>query len=193
MQRNKIAQRIKSLPPVAYMLVVLIVIFSVMSPNYLTLMNFKNVLIQATPLMIVAFGQTCIVLTQGTDLSLGAQVSFVTVFTVWMALRGIQLPAAMLLAILSTTLVGVVNGVIVAKGSIPPFIDLWNAEYTEQPFVTVGCRLFYLFSKFYIPYHYGDHDYWNTAYGMGRCIGIYHGVGGTEQDQVWNQYPWTGR
>ena len=46
----------KSLPPVAYMLVVLIVIFSVMSPNYLTLMNFKNVLIQATPLMIVAFG-----------------------------------------------------------------------------------------------------------------------------------------
>ena len=64
MQRNKIAQRIKSLPPVAYMLVVLIVIFSVMSPNYLTLMNFKNVLIQATPLMIVAFGQTCIVLTQ---------------------------------------------------------------------------------------------------------------------------------
>ena len=68
MQRNKIAQRIKSLPPVAYMLVVLIVIFSVMSPNYLTLMNFKNVLIQATPLMVVAFGQTCIVLTQGTDL-----------------------------------------------------------------------------------------------------------------------------
>ena len=58
MQRNKIVQRMKSLPPVAYMLVVLIsVIFSVMSPNYLTLMNFKNVLIQATPLMIVAFGQ----------------------------------------------------------------------------------------------------------------------------------------
>ena len=118
MQGNKITQRIKGLPPVAYMLVVLIVIFSVMSPNYLTLMNFKNVLIQATPLMIVAFGQTCIVLTQGTDLSLGAQVSFVTVFTVWMALWGIPLPAAMLLAILSTTLIGVVNGVIVAKGSI---------------------------------------------------------------------------
>ena len=56
MQGNKITQRIKGLPPVAYMLVVLIVIFSVMSPNYLTLMNFKNVLIQATPLMIVAFG-----------------------------------------------------------------------------------------------------------------------------------------
>ena len=183
MQRNKIAQRIKSLPPVAYMLVVLIVIFSVMSPNYLTLMNFKNVLIQATPLMIVAFGQTCIVLTQGTDLSLGAQVSFVTVFTVWMALRGIQLPALQLEAWDDC-----------CKGKYSSFHrDLWNAEYTEQPFVTVGCRLFYLFSKFYIPYHYGDHDYWNTAYGMGRCIGIYHGVGGTEQDQVWNQYPWTGR
>ena len=41
MQGNKITQRIKGLPPVAYMLVVLIVIFSVMSPNYLTLMNLK--------------------------------------------------------------------------------------------------------------------------------------------------------
>ena len=78
--------------------------------------------------MIVAFGQTCIVLTQGTDLSLGAQVSFVTVFTVWMALRGIPLPAAMLLAVLSTTLIGVANGVIVAKGSIPPFIATYGMQ-----------------------------------------------------------------
>ena len=178
MQRNKIAQRIKSLPPVAYMLVVLIVIFSVMSPNYLTLMNFKNVLIQATPLMIVAFGQTCIVLTQGTDLSLGAQVSFVTVFTVWMGNPASGCNAARRF-IHYTHWCGEWRDCCKRKYS-SLHRDLWNAEYTEQPFVTVGCRLFYLFSKFYIPYHYRDHDYGNTAYGLGRCIGIYHGVGGTE-------------
>ena len=81
----------KSIPPVAYMLVVIIVVFSFMDPHYLSFSNFRNVLIQSTPLMIVAFAQTCIVLTQGTDLSLGAQVSFVTVFTVFLAQHGIIL------------------------------------------------------------------------------------------------------
>jgi len=82
MQTSNFKQRIKKVPPVAYMLIIIIAIFSFMEPHYLSFSNFRNVLIQSTPLMIVAFGQTCIVLTQGTDLSLGAQVSFVTVLTV---------------------------------------------------------------------------------------------------------------
>lgn len=121
-------QRIKNIPPVAYMLVVIIIVFSFMDPHYLSFSNFRNVLIQATPLMIVAFGQTCIVLTQGTDLSLGAQVSFVTVFTVFLAQHGIILEVAMLIAVCTTTLIGAVNGIIVAKGNIPPFIATYGMQ-----------------------------------------------------------------
>jgi len=128
MQKLDMKQRIKSIPPVAYMLVIIIVVFSFMDPHYLSFSNFKNVLIQATPLMIVAFAQTCIVLTQGTDLSLGAQVSFVTVFTVFLAQRGIFLGAAMVISILCTTLIGAVNGLIVAKGNIPPFIATYGMQ-----------------------------------------------------------------
>lgn len=121
-------QRIKNIPPVAYMLVVIIIVFSFMDPHYLSFSNFRNVLIQATPLMIVAFGQTCIVLTQGTDLSLGAQVSFVTVFTVFLAQHGLILEVAMLIAVCTTTLIGAVNGIIVAKGNIPPFIATYGMQ-----------------------------------------------------------------
>ena len=46
------------------------------SDQYLKFSNFTNILVQSVPLMLVAFAQTLIVLTQGTDLSLGAQVSF---------------------------------------------------------------------------------------------------------------------
>ena len=55
---DKIAQRIKSLPPVAYnMLDGSDCDFQCYQAlTIYTLMNFKNVLIQATPLMIVAFG-----------------------------------------------------------------------------------------------------------------------------------------
>lgn len=128
MEKASVKQRLKNIPPVAYMLIVIITVFSFMDPHYFSFSNFRNVLIQSTPLMILAFGQTCIVLTQGTDLSLGAQVSFVTVFTVFLAQRGIILEVAMSIAVLCTVLIGVINGTIVAKGNIPPFIATYGMQ-----------------------------------------------------------------
>lgn len=128
MEKASVKQRLKNIPPVAYMLIVIIAVFSFMDPHYFSFTNFRNVLIQSTPLMILAFGQTCIVLTQGTDLSLGAQVSFVTVFTVFLAQRGIILEVAMIIAVLCTVLIGAINGTIVAKGNIPPFIATYGMQ-----------------------------------------------------------------
>ena len=128
MEKASVKQRLKNIPPVAYMLIVIITVFSFTDPHYFSFSNFRNVLIQSTPLMILAFGQTCIVLTQGTDLSLGAQVSFVTVFTVFLAQRGIILEVAMIIAVLCTVLIGAINGTIVAKGNIPPFIATYGMQ-----------------------------------------------------------------
>lgn len=128
MEKASVKQRLKNIPPVAYMLIVIITVFSFMDLHYFSFSNFRNVLIQSTPLMILAFGQTCIVLTQGTDLSLGAQVSFVTVFTVFLAQRGIILEVAMIIAVLCTVLIGAINGTIVAKGNIPPFIATYGMQ-----------------------------------------------------------------
>ena len=128
MEKASVKQRLKNIPPVAYMLIVIITVFSFMDPHYFSFSNFRNVLIQSTPLMILAFGQTCIVLTQGTDLSLGAQVSFVTVFTIFLAQRGIILEVAMIIAVLCTVLIGAINGTIVAKGNIPPFIATYGMQ-----------------------------------------------------------------
>lgn len=125
---EQVREKLKTLPPVAWMLIVIIVVFTISTPSYLTFSNMKNVLIQSTPLMIVAFAQTCIVLTQGTDLSLGAQVSFVTVMTVFLAQRGVPLVAAMALSVGMTVVIGAVNGLIVAKGQIPPFIATYGTQ-----------------------------------------------------------------
>ena len=81
-----------------------------------------------------------------------------------MALRGIPLLAAMLLAVLSTTLIGVAEWRDCCKGSIPPFIATYgmqNILNSLSLLLAAGSSI--LFSKFYIPYHYRDHDYGNTA------------------------------
>lgn len=143
---NGIKTRLKALPPVSWMLVLIIVIFSLASPNYFSLSNFRNILIQATPLMIVAFAQTCIILTQGTDLSLGAQVSFVTVMIVYLAKKGVPLFASMIIAVLLTVLIGTVNGTIVAKGNILPFIatfGMQNIVNSISLLLTSGSSIYY--------------------------------------------------
>lgn len=146
MKTDKVKQSLKKVPPVAYMLIIIVTVFSILEPRYFSFSNFKNVLIQSTPLMILAFAQTCIVLTQGTDLSLGAQVSFVTVFTVFLAQRGIILEVAMILSVFCTIIIGAINGVIVAKGNIPPFIATYgmqNIVNSISLLLTAGSSIFF--------------------------------------------------
>lgn len=143
---NSIKQKLKALPPVSWMLLLIIAVFSLASPNYLSFSNFRNIMIQATPLMIVAFAQTCIVLTQGTDLSLGAQVSFVTVMIVYLAKKGVPLFAGMIIAVLLAALIGSVNGIIVAKAHILPFIatfGMQNIVNSISLLLTSGSSIYY--------------------------------------------------
>lgn len=127
-KRLMLKERIRRLPPVVYMLLVLILGFGLASDRFLTLSNFSNILLQASPLLILAFGQTLVVLSQGTDLSVGAQISFVTVVWMMMARAGVPLIPAAGLALCSTCLIGAINGLIVAKGQIPPFIATFGMQ-----------------------------------------------------------------
>ena len=120
--------RLREVPPVLWMLLVLVAVFSVTTPNYFSLGNLRNLLVQSVALMILAFAQTLIVLTQGTDLSLGAQVSFVTVMWVFLSRAGVNIYIAAIIAVCCTVLVGVVNGLLVAKGKIPPFIATFGMQ-----------------------------------------------------------------
>ncbi|WP_312642493.1 ABC transporter permease [Hydrogenoanaerobacterium sp.] len=123
-----LATRIKNLPPVVWMLLVLVTVFSITTPNYFALSNLRNILVQSVALMILAFAQTLIVLTQGTDLSLGAQVSLVTVLWVFLAKAGVNIYLSAVMAVAATVLVGVINGLLVAKGKIPPFIATFGMQ-----------------------------------------------------------------
>lgn len=105
----------------AVALIILFVVYSIASPNFLTVQNITNVLVQSAPLMILATGQTFALLMGGLDLSQGSIVSLVSVVTakvmmvhglVWGALAGIGVGTA----------IGVVNGLLIGRARIQPFI-----------------------------------------------------------------------
>lgn len=128
MKNKSFVDVLKRIPPVLYMLLLMIIIFSIIEPNYLSSRNFKNILVQCVPLMIMAFAQTVTILTEGIDMSLNAVVNIVTVLSVWLAIQGIPLLVAMIIAVLAAILIGAIKGFLVAKFTLPPFIVTYGMQ-----------------------------------------------------------------
>lgn len=102
-------------------LVVLGVVFSLVNPNFLTVVNFSNVARQYSPLALVSIGQTFVILNGGIDLSVGALMALISVCTALAMLAWGFLPGVLAGLALGTG-VGAANGLLVARTPIPPFI-----------------------------------------------------------------------
>lgn len=103
-------------------LVALVIVFSILSPTFFTLGNLKAMLVAGAILVILAIAQSFVITTGGIDLSISATMTMGAVGfgLAWQAGWGF-LPSA-LLAIFSSTLVGLVNGLLIAVGKVTDFI-----------------------------------------------------------------------
>ncbi|HYP26252.1 MAG TPA: ABC transporter permease [Blastocatellia bacterium] len=87
---------------------------------FLTPENLLNVLRQNSMLGLVALGMTFVILTGGIDLSVGSLLAVAGVVAANLAGRGTLM--AVLAAVGFTTLLGFINGAVIAKARIQPFI-----------------------------------------------------------------------
>jgi len=146
MIENRFVKRIVTVPPVGWMLLLIIIVFSFISDDYMSTRNISNVLIQASPLMILALGQTLVILSEGIDMSLGSQVSFTTVLFVWFLKAGVPIVAAILLTVLILMIVGSINGFFVGFCNIPPFIvtiAMLNILNSFSLLITSGASIYF--------------------------------------------------
>ncbi|MGB3830286.1 MAG: ABC transporter permease [Mesorhizobium sp.] len=104
-------------------LIVLIVVFSLASPNFLQTSNVISIL-QATSVNgVLAVASTLVIITGGIDLSVGTLMTFCAVCTgVVLTFLGMPLPFGVAAAILAGAASGTLSGLFVAKLKIPPFI-----------------------------------------------------------------------
>lgn len=151
--RTSVKIFLMKLPPVSWMVLALLILFSVFIPDYFSWSNISNVLIQSVPLLIVAFAQTLVILTEGVDLSLGAQVSFCTVIWVMLAKAGVPLLLGAVISVALTICIGVFNGFIVGTGKMPPFIATLGTQNVVNGItllMTAGASIF--FSSYFFQY-----------------------------------------
>jgi ribose transport system permease protein len=103
-------------------LLLLCVILTILSPYFLGVENIFNVLRQVSVIGILAVGEALIIITAGIDLSVGSVLGFIGVLTAIFAQSGIPAIAILFLSILCGCIVGAVNGLLVTKIRINPFI-----------------------------------------------------------------------
>ncbi len=102
--------------------VVLLIIASLVSDAFFTVTNLFNVFRQVSIVGIIAVGMTLVILTAGIDLSVGSVMAFTGAVAAGVITAGLPFPVAILLCLLVGLLIGAFNGVVVAKGGVPPFI-----------------------------------------------------------------------
>jgi ribose transport system permease protein len=115
------AWRVLKRSPVWLLLALLVVFFSVQSPFFLTVFNLSNVLYQAALIGFIAVGLTPVLINGNVDLSVGAMVALSACLAVGMQ-ESVGFVPALLVAVLSCTALGLLNGTIAEVTGVNSFI-----------------------------------------------------------------------
>lgn len=103
-------------------LILIVVVFTFIAPNFLTEANLMNITRQASINIVLAAGMTFVILTGGIDLSVGSILGVTAVMAMVTSLSPEYAQLAVPVALLAGLLMGVFNGALVAFAGLPPFI-----------------------------------------------------------------------
>jgi ribose transport system permease protein len=103
-------------------LVLICVVFSFLTPIFLTPTNLVNILLQSTINACLAIGMTLVIITGGIDLSVGSTAAFSAVITASMLVSGVPPLLATALGLALGATCGCINGVLITFGQLQPFI-----------------------------------------------------------------------
>lgn len=103
-------------------LVVMCIVFGIINPTFFSGKNVANLLRQIAPILLIGIGQSYVLITGNIDLSIGSVVGMSCMISATMMTKGMNPWAAVILTLICCLAVGIVNGLLVARCKLPPFI-----------------------------------------------------------------------
>lgn len=94
----------------------------ILTPHFLTVSNLLNVAQQTAINAIIAVGLTYVIITAGIDLSVGSLAALAGVVVASLLQRGVPVPVAIAAGLATGFAGGLVNGLLITQGRLPPFI-----------------------------------------------------------------------
>ncbi|MCC7206198.1 MAG: ABC transporter permease [Anaerolineae bacterium] len=118
---------------------VMLVGCSLFVPGFATSENYINIMQRSVALALVAFGQTFVIVAGSLDLSVGQSISAIAVVTsLLMAGRVDMMLPISLVAVGAGMLVGLINGLIITRLKVNPFITTLGTSLIIQGFLFSG-------------------------------------------------------
>ncbi|MFB1049879.1 ribose ABC transporter permease [Paraliobacillus sp. JSM ZJ581] len=103
-------------------LIVFSIFLGIVNESFLTLNNILNLLRQISVNALIAFGMTFVILTAGIDLSVGSILALGSALTAGLLSSAMDPLLAIFLGLLIGLVLGAINGIIITKGKVAPFI-----------------------------------------------------------------------
>lgn len=119
--KNSLTHNIAKIGPLIG-LVFITIILAFLSDSFFTVDNILNLLRQISINALIAFGMTFVILTAGIDLSVGSLLALGSALTAGMLANGMDPILAVFLGLLIGLMLGALNGIIITKGKVAPFI-----------------------------------------------------------------------
>lgn len=145
-------------------LILLFVVFSLASSNFLQPSNVVGILLSTAINGVLALGATFVIITGGIDLSVGTVMTLSAVMTgVFATNWHLPLPLGILAGLATGALMGMINGVIIARMKVPPFIATLGMLYVAKGLALVISGL--------KPIYFNDTPEFNQG-AMGSALGF---------------------
>lgn len=103
-------------------LIILCIVFGIVNPIFFSGKNVANLLRQIAPILIIGIGQSYVLITGNIDLSIGSVVGMSCMISATLMTKGVDPLLAILVTIVVCLAVGFLNGELVSKCKLPPFI-----------------------------------------------------------------------
>lgn len=103
-------------------LILMMIVVTIIDVNFIKLGNLSNILRQVSINGLIALGMTFVILTGGIDLSVGSVFALTGAVLAKMLLMGVNGVLALFITLVLGVLLGLVNGVLITKGKLQPFI-----------------------------------------------------------------------
>jgi ribose transport system permease protein len=107
---------------ILYIIVLIAIAMTHAVPQFLGRQNISAILLSLSDQSIIAIGMTILLISGGFDLSVGSTVAISGAVTAIWLTNGVPVPAAILLGLGVGTLIGLINGLIIAEVGINPFV-----------------------------------------------------------------------
>ena len=159
--------------------IVLMVIFWLMNPNFVRQNNLMSLARSICPYLLVGIGQGIVCITGNIDLSIGSVLGMSAMISATLVCNGMNVILAIIIDLIACLAVGVSNGVLVGKFKLPPFIgtlgtmticrgiaQLVNNNYNTGDIGTGGLK-----DLFRDTFYYGRVGY--LYYGVIICLVIW--------------------